>query len=231
MRAGLPAILFVTMTTSPLAMAQPAAPTTLLHLSASGSVQVTPDQLAAELVASSTSPSAATAQRQVNFLMAEAMKAARAVSGGTAAVDARATGYSVSPADERHLSWVAQQTLELRGLDGGALLDLAGRLQGDGLAVASLDWQLSPSLRRRAHDEAMTQALGQLQAQAASAAAVLGLHVDHLREVRLDDPEFQSRRPARMMAMARMDAASPPQATAAPEEVDADVSADVLLRP
>ena len=227
MRRRLPAVLFAVMSMGPAAMAQPSPPSTLLRLSSSGSVQVAPDLLVAELVASSTSPSAATAQRRVNGLMAEGMKAAQ----GAAGVDARATGYSVEPADEKHLSWVAQQTLELRGPDGGALLDLAGRLQERGLVMASLDWQLSPALRRHAHDEATTQALRQLQAQAASAAATLGLHVDHLQEVRLDSPEFQSRRPVGMMAMSRMSAAPPPQATAAPEAVDAGVSADVLLRP
>ena len=200
--------------------------TTLLRLSAAGSVQVAPDRLVAQLVASSTSTSAATAQRDVNALIAGGMTAARAVTS----VEARATGYSVSPVDEKHLSWVAQQTLELRGPDATALLDLAGRLQERGLAMAGLEWQLSPSLRQQAHDEATIQALRRLQAQAASAAATLGLHVDHLQEVRLDGLGFQPRQPAGMMAMARM-ASPPPQATAAPEAVDAEVSADVLLRP
>ncbi len=39
---------------------------TVLHLSADGSVQEAPDQLVADLIARSTSPSAATAQRHGN---------------------------------------------------------------------------------------------------------------------------------------------------------------------
>ncbi len=218
------------MLAGPIAAAQSPA-MTLLHLSTSGSVQVAPDLLVADLVASSTSSSASAAQKRVNGLMAEGMKAAHDVTGSTATVDARAIDYSVSPADEQHSSWVAQQTLELRGSDGTALLDLAGRLQEHGLAMASLEWQLSASLRRHAHDEATTQALRQMQSQAASAAATLGLHVDRLQDVRLDSPEFQPRRPVGMMAMTRMSIAAPPQATAATEEVEASVSADVLLRP
>jgi uncharacterized protein YggE len=56
------------------AFAQSTPPATVLHLSATGLVQIVPDQLAAELVARSTSASAAAAQRQVNSLMADGMK-------------------------------------------------------------------------------------------------------------------------------------------------------------
>jgi len=207
------------------ALAQSAPPTTVLHLSATGSVQVAPDQLAAELVAQSTSPSAAAAQRQVNTMMANGMKAAQAVVG----LDARPTGYSVAPGDDKHATWVAQQTLELRGADGSALLDLAGKLQERGLALASLDWQLSRPVRLKAHEEATTAALKELQTRAASAAATLGMHVDHLQDVRLDDALLRPRQPGPMLAaVSRMSA--PPQVSAAPEEVTAQVSADVLLR-
>lgn len=214
-----------------LAVVQPAsaevAPsTTVLHLSATGSVQVAPDQLAAELVAQSTSPSAAMAQRQVNALMANGMKAAQAIAG----VDARAVGYSVTPGDDKHATWIAQQTLELRGADGPALLDLAGKLQERGLALASLDWQLSRPVRLKAHEEASTAALKELQTQAGSAAATLGMHVDHLQDVRMDEASLRPRQLTPMLAAAsRM--STPPQASAAPEEVTAQVSADVLLRP
>ena len=228
LRAGLSAIAIMGLLEP--AAAQPAATLpiveTMLHLSATGSVLASPDQLVADLVAQVTSPSAAAAQRHVNGMIGDGLKAAQAVAG----VDARAIGYSVSPNDDKRVSWTAQQTLELRGSDGPALLDLAGKLQGQGLAAASLDWQLSPSLRRKAHDDATTAALKELQARAASAAATLGLKIDHLQDVRLDAAEFQPRRPMGMMAMAAR-AMPPPQATAAPEDVTADVSADVVLRP
>ena len=204
---------------------EPPATETMLHLSATGSVPTSPDQLVADLVAEVTASSAAVAQRRVNVMIGDGLRAARAVAG----VDARAVGYSVAPNDDKHASWTAQQTLELRGSDGPALLDLAGRLQQAGLAAASLDWQLSPALRRRAHGEATTAALKDLQVLAASAAATLGLRVDHLRDVTLDAPQFQPRRPFGMMAMAAR-AAPPPQATAAPEDVTAEASADVALR-
>ncbi len=152
------------------------------------------------------------------------MKAAQAVAG----VEARATNYSVAPGDDKQATWTAQQTLELRDSDGPVLLDLVGHLQKRGLTASSIDWQLSPALRRKAHDQAMTAALQDLQAHAASAAATLGLQVDHLQDVRLDAAGFQAPRPMPMMGMRAMTA---PQATATPEDVEADVAADVLLRP
>jgi predicted secreted protein len=211
--------------------AQPAPPkatilaATILHVSATGSVRVAPDQLTAELVAQDTSPSAAAAQRRVNSMIDAGMKAARSVPG----IDARAVGYSVWPTGDKHQAWTAQQTLELRGADGPSLLDLAGRLQDSGLAASSIDWQLSPALRDRAHGEATTAALTALQARAASAAATLGLQVDHASDIRLDSPIYEPR-PTPMMAMA-VRAAPSPQATGAPEEVSAAVSGDYILRP
>jgi hypothetical protein len=60
---------------------------------------------------------------------------------------ASAIGYSVAPTDDKRTMWTAQQTLELRGSEG-------------------------PALRRKAHDKATTGALKELQARAASAAAL-----------------------------------------------------------
>jgi uncharacterized protein YggE len=210
------------------AIAQPAQPqgTTMLHLSVSASVPASPDLLVVSLVAQNTAPTAAAAQRAVNALIAQGMQAAHGVTG----VDARAVGYSVGPSDEKRTAWVAQQTLELRGSDGQALLDLTGKLQERGLAAASLDWQLSPALFRQAHDAATTAALKEMQARAAATAATLGLHVDHATDVRLDGPVYQPRPSFSLMASAAR-AAPPPQASAAPEDVTANVSADILLRP
>jgi uncharacterized protein len=210
------------------AQLQPNAPrdNIVVHLSAAGSVQTPPDLLVADLVAQATLPSAAAAQRRVNALMADGMGAAHDVPG----IDARAIGYSVGPTDDKRTAWAAQQTLELRGTDGPGLLDLAGKLQARGLVMASLAWQISPALRRKAHDEATTEALKELMARVKAAAATLGLQVDHVQDVRLDGPNDQPRPPFPMMAMAG-GAMPAPQATAAPEEVTAEVSADYVLKP
>ncbi len=214
-------------TQAPIGYALPSTET-MLHLSVTGSVQASPDELVADLMAQATSPAAANAQRRVNEIIATGMKTARSVAG----IEARAISYSVSPNDDKRSTWTAQQMLELRGADGPALLDLVGKLQQQGLATASLDWQLSPALRRKAHDQATTAALKELQERAASAAATLGLHVRFMRDVRLDEPDLVPRGPFRPMGLAaRAMAAPPPQATATPEDVTAEAAADVVLRP
>jgi predicted secreted protein len=199
---------------------------TLLHLSASRSVQVTPDELAADLVAQSSSSSPAEAQRQVNGQMADGMRAAQAVSQ----VKAQAVGYSVVPTDEKRTNWTAQQTLALSGTDGAAVLGLTNRLQTMGFVTAALDWRLSPALERKAHDEATTEALKALQARAAATAATLGLHVDHMQDLRLDGPSVQPFAAMQMRA-AVSGAVQPPQASAAEQTVTAQVQAEVVLRP
>jgi uncharacterized protein YggE len=208
--------------------AQPApqGTSTIVHLSATGSVRTPPDELVADLVAQATAPSAAAAQRRVNTLIDAGMKTARGVAG----LNARAIDYSVGPVDEKHTSWSAQQTLELRGADGPSLLDIAGTLQASGFVMGSLDWQLSPALGRQAHDEATTAALKELMARVKSAASTLGLQVDHVQQVTLDGPGYQPRPPFPVRAMAAR-AMPAPQATAALEEVTAEVSADYVLKP
>lgn len=207
------------------AAAQTSQPTTLLHLGATSTVQVAPDQLVADMVAQATSRSAAEAQRSVNGMIASGMK----VSEGVTDVDARAIGYSVVPTDEKRTTWTARQTLELRSAQGPALLDLVGKLQQQGFAAGSIDWQVSTTRYHKAYDDATIDALKSLQTRAAAAAATLGLQVDHLKDVRLGVPGIGPRPLLAMRAMAAR-AMPAPQATAATEDVTADVSADVVLR-
>ena len=192
--------------------------------SASASVATPPDLLVADLVAQATASQAALAQRQVNDLVARSMTAAR----GTSGIDARAADYNTSPTDEKHSGWAAQQTVELRGTDGPRLLDLAAKLQASGLSMASLEWRLSEASERRAHDAATIEAIKALRVRAEASADALDRQVDHLTDVRLDEPPVFRPRPGAVMMAARMAA---PEATAVPEEVSAEVSADVLLRP
>jgi uncharacterized protein YggE len=195
-----------------------------------------PDVLVGDLTAEATSPTPVDVQRKVNGMMSRAMKDAVAVAG----VEPRATGYAVSqvdldedasqtPSRPHRMAWKAQQTLELRGKDGERLLALAGKLQNDGLAIASLEWQLSPDLARSARDGAMVKAIQALQARADKAAQALGLKVDRLEDVRVDMPDVAPVPLRPMMAM-RASAAPPPEATASQQETTSEVSAGVLLK-
>ena len=211
---------------APLLAQEPPRPTpeTLLHLSATGTVQAPPDQLVAELIAQSTAAAPADAQRNVNAQMNRGLQAAKAVP----AVETRALDYEVSPSDEKRTRWTAQQTLELLGSDASPLLDLANKLQEQGFVTASLDWRLSPGARRKADDDATILALKTLQDQAAAAAAALGLHVAYIKDVQIQPHAFRPARPVGVMMAARMDAPAP-TATAAPQDVSVEVSAEIVL--
>jgi uncharacterized protein YggE len=204
-----------------------------LHLSAEGMVSEPPDVLVGDLTTEATSPSAVGAQRKVNEMMAQGMKDARAIDG----IEARALGYSVNQIDldealvpvrphARRMGWTAQQTLEVRGKDGERLLALVGKLQDQGLAVSSLDWQLSPELARQARDAAMVNALRALRVRADKAAQALDLRVVQLQDVRVN---MQGSSPIRPMLGAQMKAMVAPQATATPQDITSEVTADVLL--
>ncbi len=195
--------------------------TTVLHLSATGTVQEAPDLLVAELVAQSDNASPAAAQRQVNDRMATASRLAAAVTS----VRWRLAGYGVDRTGDRPPVWTARQTLRLEGGEAGALLDLAGRLQATGLAISDLSWTLSPPRLAEAQARATDQALTALRRKAQAAAGSLGLKVGLLRDVTLGS----GRGPARPMM--RMMATAAPQATQDAQQVDADASAEIELHP
>jgi len=199
----------------------------MLHLSAARQINVAPDELVADLVALSTSPSAIIAQRHVNTLMAQASATTRQVQG----VRASFQDYTVSLSAEKPQRWTAEQTLELRGRESDALLDLVGRLQSVGFTIGSLTWQVSEPKQQDAHDAATTAALAELRRRADLAAKALGMEVVRFQDVRLDQgpppiPVFH-RMVASPMSAAAM---PPPNATPAPQPIGSEVSADVLLR-
>jgi uncharacterized protein YggE len=218
----------ILVTAAGLAFAQQPPPPlkqTLLQLSANGTVQTPPDQLIADLIAQSTSGSPAEAQRRVNVQMSRGMQDAKSTSG----LEARALGYEVSSSDDKRTKWTARQTLELLGSDGPPLLDLTSKLQEQGFVTESLNWGLSPQAQRKAVAEATAAALKALQEQASAAAAALGLKVSYIKDVQIQSGGFRPIRPLdSMMAVSRA-STPPPQATASPQDVSIDVSAQVVL--
>ncbi len=199
---------------------------TLLHLSATGTVQETPDLLVATLVGTASASDPATSQRQLDQRMAEATRIAGAATGIAWKVASYAVDRTEPDPKSTRSVWTASQTLHLQSADSHALLSLVGTLQGKGLTVAALDWTLSPSHLADAQTRASDLALKVLRARAASAAATLGLRVAGIRDVTLGGDD----RPRPMPLMKAMLAAAP-QATRADAEVSQDVSAEIALTP
>jgi uncharacterized protein len=207
-----------------------AAEPTVLELSEAARREVPQDEMAATLVAHAEAPDAAAAQDTVNRMMAAAVEAARKAPG----VRHASGGYSVGQRQEREggpMVWVAEQQLGLTGGDGAALLRLVGDLQGAGLAVQDLRWQLAPGTRRNVERQLLAEALDALQRTARTAADGLGLKVAGWRRVSLvpggepPGPVFRARMAAAPMA-AEM---APPVAAAGTSEVVVVVNAEALL--
>ncbi|MCQ4162210.1 SIMPL domain-containing protein [Roseomonas sp. GC11] len=209
----------------PAAAQAPAAPEggTRLLLSESAEVTRAPDEIHATLRAEQRGGSAALAQAQLNTVMQRALATARAVPGVTAT-----TGGSWTQRVEETRQWQAGQALVLRGAEAGALLELAGSLQQQGLALGGLSWSLSRPAAQAARQEAGALAIDALRARAVAVAAQLGLRVEGIRELRLDAPDQPGPRPM-MAMMARREAAPAP--VSAPEDIiiSATAAAEILL--
>jgi len=207
------------------ALADPAPPPTL-HLSSTATISIHPDLLAADFTALASSPTAVSAQRQVNSLIAKAVAAA-----SKPGITVTTQDYSVSFDDEKPPRWTAQQSLGLQGTDGAAILSAVANLQSIGLAIGDLGWQPSPKLLAQARRDATNAALKQLRQDAATDAAALGLTADHFQSVEINgasEPVPLMRN--RTMGFAMAAAMPPPTATQGNQDVSVTVSADVALR-
>ena len=211
------------------ALAQPAAAATVLHLSETARVSVHPDELAGSLSLNATAATPVAAQAQVNAAVTKAIEEVKAVPGVTVSTGFYRVWQSVKPANE----WHASQQIDLKQKgDGAALLKLVGTLQGQGLALQQLGWQVAPETARRAQAEATRAALGNLRGRAEEAAAILGLRFISFREVSIEPgrptpPPF----PRAMAMAASAEAMAPPSAEAADVEIEATVSAEAELEP
>lgn len=206
-----------------LSLATPAWASTVLHLSDTESVSVSPDMLVATLRAEASAPTAAAAQQQVNATVAAALIRIHQA----AAVKAQTQGYTAWQ-PKQHGTWQASQSIRLSSTDGAPLLTLVGELQQAGLAISDLEWQLSPTAFRAAQDHASSEALGRLRQKADAAAKTLGLRFESFQRVDIAGPEFAP--VPRMMAMAA-NAPAPPTAIAQDVPVTATVTADAVLVP
>jgi uncharacterized protein YggE len=166
----------------PATGAPPTSGPPVLELSADATTKVTPDELVADLTVLGTAPTAVPAQHRVNTLMAEASK----IISDEPAVKAVFRDYAVQYVDERPAHWVAQQTLELRGGDSEILLGIVGRLQALGLAIGTLDWEVSPGHAEKARRTAITAAIQNLRAEASDVATALRLAIDRYQLITLD---------------------------------------------
>ena len=210
-----------------LFFALPAHAETLLRLSESAQIAVHPDRLSAGLRFEADGATPAEVQTKVNSAMAAALAQAKA----TAGVSASTGGYNVwqtQATAQAPKRWRAAQGLDIFGSDGAVVLTLVGTLQGQGLTVQQLGWQLAPETARRAHAAALQMALKSVRGRADEAAAALGLTFVLFKTVNLDPNGISPRMLTMAAPMARAVMAAP-VAEAADITVEARIEAEAIL--
>lgn len=203
-------------------------PPTQLNLAVTGHADHAPDQMLATLTVESQSPSPAKAQADVNRRMAALLAGARALKG----LRATTGSYSVEPTDRKRTMWRAEQTATLTfdaAPDSAAaapVRKLIGTFQHDGVLLDSIGAGLSEAALRQTRSAAITDAVGQMRAEARAAATALGATVGPVTHM-----QIATRSPIRpmMMMMATRAAPSDPQVQAGPISEEISLSATITL--
>jgi predicted secreted protein len=199
----------------------------LLRLSESAERIVRADELRATLRAQATGNSAAAVQQAVNRQMAAALERARAIAGVTVSTGS----YWSWRSGERGQSWTASQELRLSAIEATpALLELVGTLQGQGMLIGALAYEVSAPLARRTREEVTEEALAGLKARAERLAGALDMTFTGFREVRVDAPRHMPPPMPRAAMAARAEAAPPPSAEPAEVPIGEQIAQEVISR-
>jgi len=120
--------------------------------------------------------------------------------------------------------------VEVKGADGEDVLVLVGLLQGGGLSVDSLGWQVSQERANQAQQRATIVALHKLCNEADEAPWALGMEVNRFQHVDLSGEPRLVPLMRGGMQLATKVAMPTPISTPEEQDITAAVSADVLLR-
>ena len=212
------------------AIAQTSTPATpklpVVELSAEASRPAANDQVHAVLSAEAAGPALGELSRQVNAVIADALKVSKAYT--TVKVQSGNTStYPTYSKSGKIESWRMRSEISLESGDTAAVSELIGKLQTS-LGVARLVMQPSPETRKKVENEAMLDALTAFKARAKVVADALGksYQIKHLSVStggRIAEPMF------RMAAKSAMSEAAPMPIEAGESQVTANISGQVEL--
>jgi uncharacterized protein len=226
------AVIAASLSALPAAAAPPPPPDdgmTVLHLSEAADRAIRRDRLRVQLRVETTAGNAKQVQAEINRRMASALAKVKGVAG----VKPETGSYSVYEERQQNVPsrWRGSQSLSLVDHDFAELLALVGDLQNDGLAVASLAFELSPEAARAAQDELTNEALNRLRDRAERIAMELHLSFQRYRDIRIGNVGGDRPVPMHAMAMAAAAPAPLPVGEAGDAMVQVSVDADVVLAP
>jgi predicted secreted protein len=208
-------------------------PGMVLHLVEQVERQLPRDRLSAVLQVEAKGLEPAAVQAEVN----QRMQAALARAKSATAVQVASGGYSVyrqpPPNNAGPDQWFASQTLSLTATDFAPALKLIGELQGDGLAIEALTFEVAPQSLRAAQEGMSDEALAALRARAEHVAAAMGMAVARYKTLDVGNVIAQDARPPmplRIMKAATIASAPPPAvAEAGDATATLTVNAEVIL--
>jgi predicted secreted protein len=204
---------------------------TVLHLSQTADRAVRRDRLRAQLRVEAVGSDAKRVQAEINRLMTAALERAKSVTG----IKVETSGYGVYEEQQKSAPsrWHGSQGIILVGGDFAVVLGLVGDLQGTGLAMSGLAFELAPETARAAEDELTSEALTRLRQRAERIASDLQLTLVRLRDVRVGNVGADPPRPRMMagMAVGSAEAMPPPAAEAGDATVRVSVDAEIVLGP
>lgn len=232
MRTGIIAILAIALS-SPVLAADPAP--TVLHLDQTAEHTVTRDRLTIELRAEATGTDPSRVQAEINRRMAAVLAKVKAVAAVKAASGNYQT-YQTTPAGpdgkpKLPAQWHTVQELSLTSRDFPAVLDLAGRLQADGLLIGDMRFDVAPETLRAQQRALTDEALTELTARASQIAKTLGLRVQQIQNLRVGNATQPGGPRPLMMARAIPGASPPPAVEAGDTTISVAVEADIALAP
>lgn len=210
---------------------------TVVHLDVTERAEVTQNLLMARLSLQVEGPDARTLQNEMNKTMTRALRTAK----GARDVDVSTGHYNVRPQykyisrngdRERVLNgWQGSQSLTLESQQAETLLSTVADLQGMGLAMNSLNYQVTPELEESTRNSLLEKAVLKLRTKAERVASALGKAEVSFQEISVGGSGNRPR-PMRMMASAegmKADMAAP-VADPGESDITLNVSAKVLIK-
>ena len=216
--------------------AEPGSSPTLLQLNETAERTVARDRLTIVMRVEVTGSDRVAVQAELNRRMSAALAkvkahaAVEAASGSYQTDDRTPSGADGKPAPPQ---WHAMQDLFLTGRDFGALLNLAGLLQADGLTMADMSFDVAPETLRAVQRSLTDEALTALTARAAEIAATLRLKVARILKLRVGNviQSAPGLHPVMIEARALAAAMPPPAAAAGNGTITLSADADIALVP
>ena len=146
---------------------------TVVELSAEASLPAINDMARATVSAEASGATPGELSRQVNAMIAEGLKTAKATPGVKIESGNTSTHPVYSSKGGKIESWHMRSEISLESTNIAALSELLGKLQNS-LAVSNLVLQPSPETRKKVENEAMLEALAAFKSRAKVVADAMG---------------------------------------------------------